>query len=457
MQIRTRLTLQFALIVATILLITVSILYYSTADYRKREFFYQLAAKANTTADLFLRVPEVDSTLLRLIDKNKSDVLPSENITIYDEANRIVYTNNDTIDFHSTAEELDHIRQATTDRRFIFGDYEVIGLNYESPKGKFVVTAGAIDIAGRTKLEKRQLLLLTVFLSGLIVVGIAGWVFAGRALKPINDIVEKMKRISARNLDARLDEGNRTDEIARLAQTFNKMLIRLENAFNLQKTFVANVSHELKNPLTAITSQLEVALLRERESAEYQRTLASVLEDIQNLNRAAASLLDLASLNTEQVQLARLPLRIDELLWTCRERLLANHPGYQIDMDMDLPEEAQLLMVNGNEHLLGIAFANLLENGCKFSGNQTVRVTLKTDRTNVLLVFQDNGIGIPPEDLENIFQPFYRGKNAASNASGHGIGLSLVRRILDLHGATMQVHSTVNEGTRFVVGLPMPG
>ncbi|HEX2901616.1 MAG TPA: ATP-binding protein, partial [Bacteroidia bacterium] len=131
--------------------------------------------------------------------------------------------------------------------------------------------------------------------------------------------------------------------------------------------------------------------------------------------------------------------------------------GYQIDMDMDLPEEAQLLMVNGNEHLLGIAFANLLENGCKFSGNQTVRVTLKTDRTNVLLVFQDSGIGIPPEDLENIFQPFYRGKNAASNASGHGIGLSLVRRILDLHGATMQVHSTVNEGTRFVVGLPMPG
>jgi signal transduction histidine kinase len=453
MQIRTRLTVQFALIVATILLLIVCILYYSTAQYRRFEFFTQLRGKATTTADLFLRVPEVDSTLLRLIDKNKSDVLPSENISIYDQNNHIVYSNNDLIDFKTSHEELNRIR-VEGETQMEFGKFEIIGLHCASAKGDFVVTAGAIDNFGRNKLQKRQLLLLTVFLGGLIVVGVAGWIFAGRALKPINEIVGRMKQISASNLDARLDEGNRTDEIARLAQTFNKMLTRLENAFNLQKTFVANISHELKNPLTAITSQLEVALLRERETIDYQRTLESVLEDIQKLNRAASSLLDLASLNTDQVQLTKTSLRIDELLWTCRENLMDNHPDFHIEMDMDLPEDAQLLMVNGNEHLLGIAFTNLLENGCKFSNESGVKVTLKSANDQIRIDFQNHGIGIMPEDLENIFQPFYRGKNMVSG-TGHGIGLSLVRRIFDLHGATVNVSSNSADGTRFTITIPV--
>ncbi|MBK9453956.1 MAG: HAMP domain-containing histidine kinase [Bacteroidetes bacterium] len=452
MQIRTRLTVQFAMIVATILLVTVSILYYSTAQYRRFEFFTQLRGKATTTSDLFLRVPEVDSTLLRLIDRNKRDVLPSESINIYNSANEIVYTTNDARAFQTTPAELDKIRKLG-EVQSEYGDFEVIGLHCPSPGGDYVVTAGAIDNFGKNKLRKRQLLLLTVFLGGLIVVGIAGWVFAGRALKPINDIVARMKQISASNLDARLDEGNRTDEIARLAQTFNKMLTRLENAFNLQKTFVANISHELKNPLTAITSQLEVSLLRERDNADYQRTLESVLEDIQKLNRAASSLLDLASLNTDQVQLTRSPLRIDELLWICREQLLGNHPEFHVEMDMDLPEDAQRLMVNGNDHLLGIAFTNLMENGCKFSDSGAVKLTLKTAPYQISLVFQNHGIGILAEDLDNIFQPFYRGKNTISG-TGHGIGLSLVRRIFDLHGAELQVSSDKENGTQFQIKMP---
>jgi signal transduction histidine kinase len=452
MQIRRRLTVQFAMIVATILLVTVSLLYYSTLQYRRFEFFTQLRGKATTTADLFLRVPEVDSMMLRLIDRNKSDVLPSENIKIYNEANKVVYTNNDENGFRTTPEELDRVRELG-ETQSEFGQFEIIGLHCKSSKGNYVVTAGAIDNFGRTKLRKRQILLVTVFLGGLIVVGVAGWIFAGRALKPINDIVERMKQISARNLDARLDEGNRTDEIARLAQTFNQMLTRLENAFNLQKTFVANISHELKNPLTAITSQLEVSLLRERDNADYQRTLESVLEDIQKLNRAASSLLDLASLNTEQVQLMRSPLRIDELLWLCREQLLSNHPDFQVEMDMNLPEDAQFLMINGNEHLLGIAFANLLENGCKFSDNKGVKVTLKTSPKLITVEFQNFGAGILPEDLENIFQPFYRGKNTISG-TGHGIGLSLVRRIFDLHDAQVRVTSDKERGTEFQILIP---
>jgi signal transduction histidine kinase len=453
MQIRTRLTMQFATIVATILIATVAVIYYTAVQYRKFEFFAQLRAKAQTAADLFIRVDEVDSTLLRLIDNNRTDVLSYEDITVFDAHDKVVYTNNDSIDFHTSPSALATIRKEG-ELRTIVGEFEVLGIRYAAPDGDYVVTAGAVDIFGYKKLQSRRRILLVVFLGGLVVVCLTGWFYAGRALKPINEIVEKMKLISASNLDARLDEGNRVDEIGRLAQTFNQMLTRLQNAFDLQKTFVANISHELQNPLTAITSQLEVALLRERELAEYQRTLQSVLEDIQNLNRASSSLLDLASLNADKVEFALLPTRIDELLWTCRERLLANHPDFDIEMEMNLPDDEQSLLANANDHLVGIAFTNLMENGCKFSQNHKVKVTLRSYQNAITVVCEDQGIGIAAEDIAKIFQPFYRGKNTGT-AIGHGIGLSLVHRIFVLHHATIAVDSKVGKGTKFTVSIPI--
>jgi signal transduction histidine kinase len=315
------------------------------------------------------------------------------------------------------------------------------------------VVAAAIDIYGKIEIKNLQRNLLFGLLGGLLIVSLVGWMYAGRALKPINDIVERMKLISASNLQTRLGEGNRTDEIARLAQTFNKMLTRLENAFNLQKTFVANVSHELKNPLTAITSQLEVSLLREREKGEYQRTLESVLEDIRNLNRAASSLLDLASLNTDRLKIDMAPTRIDELLWACRERLLTNHPEYKIDIQMNLPEDERHLMVLGNDYLLGIAIANLMENGCKFSSDHEIQVTMTHHGRMVEIGFRNQGTAISEEDLPNIFQPFYRGKNQES-VTGHGIGLSLVSRIVELHQAQITVTSSKDDGTLFSISIP---
>jgi signal transduction histidine kinase len=451
MQIRARLTIQFALIVATILFVLVSIIYYSSAHFRQKEFYQRLESRAVTTANLFI-VDRMDSTLMRQIESRKRDLLPSQKITVYGRSNTVAYTSNDTVNFPTTPEQLEEIRRAG-ELKITYQDFELIGLHYPTPKDDFVVVAGAIDYYGKIELRNLQKILLFVYLGGLLAVGLIGWFFAGRALKPINDIVERMKLISATNLQTRLDEGNRKDEIARLSQTFNEMLTRLENAFNLQKTFVANISHELKNPLTSITSQLEVALLRERNISDYQRTLESVLDDIKKLNRASASLLNLASLNADHYQLILAPTRIDELLWASREVLLANHPEFRIEIEMDLPEDEGRLIIAANDHLLGIAFANLIENGCKFSKDNRVKVAMKLLPGQVQISFQDHGIGISENELTKIFQPFYRGQNA-DKAFGHGIGLSLVRRIVELHRATIAVKSTVGQGTVFTVCIP---
>lgn len=452
MQIRTRLTLQFAGIVAVIVLISHLAIYFFSAQYRENQFYDRLRDKANTTAELLIKVDAVSVELLRIIDANKKDLLPQENVTVYNYLNEVVYTNNESVDFGSEEDFLNKIR-LEGEQRQQQGDVELIGVQYVDKFNRFVVTASAIDRYGLNKLQNLRHILMVSFALILGIVAIAGWVYAGRALRPINNIVNKVNTISATNLGTRLDEGNRTDEIARLSATFNGMLNRIETTFQLQKTFVANASHEMKNPLTVITSQVEVVLLRERTPEEYRQTLSSVLEDVRRLNQVSLRLLDLARLNSDEIKVDFKPVRIDDLIWKCKEELSEKNPDYKIVFTPQLPEEERQLVVLANEYLLSTAFINLMDNACKFSPDREVHVTLETRGSRSILQFRDNGVGISEADLPYIFEPFYRGSNTVA-ISGHGIGLSLVEKILKIHKTQISVTSKLQQGTTFTLTIP---
>lgn len=452
MQIRTRLTLQFVGIVAVIVLLSHLSIYFFSAQYRENQFYDRLRDKANTTAELLIKVDEVSSELLKIIDKNKKDLLYKENVTIYSYLNSELYTSNDAVDFITSPDQLNKIR-LEGEQHWRLDDFEVIGIQYVDKFNRFVVTAGAIDRYGHKKLQNLRSILVISFLLILCIVAVSGWIYAGRALRPISRIVDKVNTISATNLETRLDEGNRKDEIARLSATFNEMLDRIETTFQLQKAFVANASHELKNPLTIITSQVEVILLRERTPEEYRATLASVLEDVRRLNHVSLRLLDLARLNSDEIKIDFKPVRVDELVWQCKEELCLKHPGYKVIFTPELPEEARQLIVLSNDYLLRSAIINLMDNACKFSENKEVHVTLQAIGSRVIIQFRDAGIGIGETDMPFIFQPFYRGLNAVT-INGHGIGLSLVDKILKLHKAQIKVSSQVNYGTTFTVTIP---
>ncbi|MCK7462303.1 MAG: HAMP domain-containing protein [Sphingobacterium sp.] len=156
----------------------------------------------------------------------------------------------------------------------------------------------------------------------MIIVFFAGRIFADRALQPVSNIIAQVNGISITNLNERIDEGNGTDELARLAGTFNGMLQRLESAFRIQKNFIANASHELRTPLTVISGQLEVILMKARENEEYRNTIISVLDDIKNLNNLSNRLLLLAQASSEIAEITFSPLRIDDTLWNARTEIL---------------------------------------------------------------------------------------------------------------------------------------
>lgn len=453
MQIRTRLTLQFIIIVAIILVMASLSIYYFSAGHRKEDFYGRLHDKATNTAKLLIQFEEVDIELLTKIEEDNPVSLPREKIIIYDYKNLVIYSTDKDQVLQITGDMLDEIR-LKGEIRFREGDFEVLGFLFTDRYDRFVVIAGAVDIFGWRKMVNLRNILLGVISISLLLLSFSGWIYAGKALAPISKLISRVDEISITSLNLRLDEGNQKDEISRLAATFNMMLSRLETAFTSQKQFINNASHELRTPLTAITGQLEVVLMGDRSPDEYRKVIGSVLEDMRSLNSISNRLLLLAQTSAERIDLNIRPLRIDELIWQCREDLIKRHNEYQITVDFDnsLDDETKLTFP-GEEHLIKTLIINLLDNGCKYSDNHSVTVVLRSADPYFIMDFNDAGIGIPEADLEHIFEPFRRGQNAVG-IKGHGIGLSLVERIVALHQGKIDIRSQVGKGTSITIYLP---
>ncbi|MFM7488344.1 MAG: ATP-binding protein [Cytophagales bacterium] len=450
MRIRSRLTLQFTLLVSAILLVAFFTVYFVSKRSNRDEFYRRLREKAITSAVLLLKVEQVDSTLLKTIDLTNQDVLYRENISIFDSAGREIYTNNDTIRFDAPLRLIKEIG-VNGENRFAQEEFEIVGIPFKDRGQTYTVLAGAVDIQGKTQLRKLRSILILLF-SGLVaIVALAGWFYAGRALRPIKKVIVDVQNISTVELSQRLEPTEKPDEIGDLVSMFNNLLSRIENSFSLQKTFLTNVSHELKNPLTKITSQLEVTLLNERPTQEYKQILHSVLDDIKELNYLSNSLLDLAYLDQNNMSLATSRVRIDEIIWEVRENIHAQSPNYQVDVHTTkMPENEEDLYLQANHYLLKTAIQNIVENACKFSTDKTATVSLICSAGEIEVRIFDSGPGIEQSELDKIFQPFYR-TDYTSKIKGHGIGLSLCQRIIAIHGATIEVESTVGQGTQVTV------
>lgn len=454
MQIRSRLTLQFLLLVSTIVLLSFLLVYFFFKQLIEKDFESRLRDKAITSATLLFRVDQIDSALLKVIDRSKRDVLYGESITVYDTLNKAIYLNNDTTQFNISEALLNRIRREKI-VYFAENDYNLVGLLYENQNAENVIIAGAVNLQGKVRLSDLRVLMSTLFVLMLMVVALAGWIYSGRALKPMQRVMQQVSHISPVDLSQRLQQSETPDEIGKLIMIFNQMLDRIEYAFRHQKTFVANVSHELKNPLTKITSQLEVTLLNERSREEYQKTVESVLEDIKELNQLSVSLLELARLDREENYFTMSKVRVDEILWEARDKVEAFDPQYKVIVDIEgMPEDDSQLCVTGNAHLMKIAIQNVIENACKFSADHQALVVLRTGNNSVQIEVSNQGQGIDQKDLANIFQPFYRA-DATSKIKGYGIGLPLSQRIISIHKGTIQIKSHSASQTSFALEFPV--
>jgi len=452
MKVRTRLTILFTVITATILLAFASVIYFSAKKNREKEFYSILKKEAITKANLFFNA-KVDAKTLQDIYRNNREILNEVEVAIYDTGFNLLYHDAVDIDYVKETPEMTNEIFQKGEIQFYQQDWQVIGLLYEYKNKNYIITATAIDQYGYNKLNSLLKNSIIVFIISIIFIYIAGLYFSKKAFDPVKDMIEKAKLISATNLDLRLNSNGSKDELAELANTFNEMLNRLENSFDAQKHFVSNISHELRTPLAAIITELELSTNKEKSVAEYKSTIQNALGDAKKLVRLLNSLLDLAKTSYDPSEIAFKPIRIDEILLDARQQVQQANSDYKIDIVFEQEfENDNQISINGNEYLLKVAFANLFENGCKFSKDKQSSVSISFERDKIQLRFTDKGIGISENDLNHIFTPFYRGENKIY-AEGNGIGLALTQNIILLHKGTISVSSKQNEGTTFYVEL----
>lgn len=450
MKIKTKLTLLFTIISGAILFLFALFVYLSAASDRRSEFYNTLRKEAMTRANVLLDA-EIDPEILQTIYRQNREVLSEVEVAIYDPQFNLLYHDAEDIDFVKETPEMINEIVEIGEIRFVQKGWEVIGLLFYYSDTPFVITAAAFDEYGHTKLSNLRNTMLILWLISVVIIFFAGRFFAFRALKPVADMVDKADEIGATNLGLRLPEGKGKDELAELAQTFNRMLDRLENSFDAQKEFVSNVSHELRTPLAAIIGEIELTLSQPRENESYRTSMEKLLSDANRLARITTGLLDLAKASYDPTKVSLKEVRIDEILLDARLDLLKTNPDYKIDLIFDdQADDDELVTRKGNEYLLKVAVSNIMENACKFSDDKKVKVVMEVKDQSLLIRFQDHGAGIPEEDIHNVFKPFYRGKNKHLK-EGSGIGLPLVQRIAELHGADITIHSRDGEGTEVLL------
>ncbi len=332
--------------------------------------------------------------------------------------------------------------------------YRILWSTFETEKDTKYVLETATSVKDvYEELDKLLYLFLFLIPAGLIVTGIAAYFISNAAFKPIAQMANTARNISAENLDKRLDLPKARDEVRSLGITLNEMIERIDSAFKSQKRFIANASHEIRTPLTVIQTELEI-LEKKIKDNESNEGIKNALSEIEDLTKLTNSLLIIAKLDSSQTKLNLKNVRIDELLAECSQSLnkAAVKKGLLINLSIDDPVE----IVADKEKIKSV-FLNLIDNAIKYSyNNQIVTIDLqKISDNKIQICFENIGRGISTEEIPFIFNRFYRSNEVRAEISGHGLGLAIAKDIIDLHKGEVTVVSDAGNKTIFKVVLPI--
>ncbi len=441
MKIGQRLVLRFTLVSALLTGAILLFIYTLTRGFVHSDFIERLTQQASLEA-LHFAAPHVKDVI-----PPGSFMLVNPQTSIYSEDGKLLHQVGD----FSIPENWVEFLKKEEFFNAELGDYTTVGRTHTVENVVYLVFVSDKDLPGQHELDILQKAMVMGWGLSLVLSYVAGLYFASKTLQPVKRVVREVNQITKDNLGHRLS-GIRNpaspDELDELVLTFNALLERIESAFVAQKRFLQHASHELKTPLTAIMGEAELALAKERSVAEYTRTLGVVVGEAERLIRITQGLLTLARLeegffreHTEQIDINRL---FESAVHTLR--IVYPHREIRVTGTIDPP------FVTGNGQLLNIVFNNILDNALKYSHREII-ATLERVNGEAVVRITDFGIGIPEDELGRVTAAMFRARNV-SHVSGAGLGLSLVKRVMDAHGGSFRIESTPDHGTTCTLSFP---
>jgi two-component system OmpR family sensor kinase len=291
------------------------------------------------------------------------------------------------------------------------------------------------------------------FSIALVFAVVIGYLLARYSLQQVDIITNAAKRITAENLSKRLPLPVTNDEIARLTTTLNAMIARLDISFTQVRQFTSDVSHELRTPLAILMGELELALRNEMEPDDYHALVVSALEEVMRLSKMVSSLLEISRAETGQVRLQKALFDISKVVTNICDDMQILAEDKSITLETDIQPYVTIVADESRLHQMLI---NVIDNAIKYTPrNGSVKVSLSTRGSQTKIEISDTGVGISEEDQSFIFNRFYRVDQSRSNdVVGSGLGLSIVRWIVEAHQGTIKVKSELGEGSTFTIILP---
>ena len=320
----------------------------------------------------------------------------------------------------------------------VFQEKEIIG---------HLVVAMSLDDAEMVIGNLRNILLISIPLI-LIVLYLIARFFAGRSIQPVKTIIETSSQITKDNLNTRIPLPQNKDELFVLSENINNLLNRIEDAVDREKQFTSDASHELRTPLAVIKGTMEVLIRKPRNQHEYEEKIQFCISEVDRLNHMVDQLLLLARFENQKQNVKQESIYLNALILDNLTRFSDKTESKKLKIKTDFTDD---YYIQSDNYLVSIIFSNLISNAIKYSqDNGEIVLQLEKTPTEIIFTISDNGIGISEQDVNKIFNSFYRSDiSNHPEIKGTGLGLSIVKRLCDLLNLKIEVESKQNERTKF--------
>ncbi|MCX6141123.1 MAG: HAMP domain-containing sensor histidine kinase [Candidatus Kapabacteria bacterium] len=453
MTLRRRLYFLYVGVFTVVLLGALISIYAIYAQYRRDVFYDRLRSRIYVTTKLLFEIRTKDEHLMDVLDDHTIHSLFDEKILIFDEKGHVVYSSIDDTSIEYSPARLEQIRKEG-EWRTIQGNREVLGLHYTHDGGDFVALSSATDVTGLRMINHLATALIASFAVGIGLMLLTSRLFVSRTLLPISRLSNDIAHLGPADMRRRLSVPDEADEISVIAVAFNDTLDRLTAAFEFQMNFVHYASHELNTPLSVIRAILDRMSSGPQDLDVYQHGMDEIAEVQDRITDLLSSLLILTGLDSMQTHTQQKVVRMDDIVFDVAEVLAQTQPAIQLHIELEVdPSTNHPFEIKGTAPLLRTAVSNVLGNAMKYTSDTHVRCLLSATTREVVVRIMNNGTAIPLQERELIFRPFIRLSSSAATP-GKGLGLAIVRRIMELHKGTIAYERGESDGNVFELTFP---
>jgi len=445
MSLKRKIALNLSIAFSLLFGIVMVVIYMSFNDFRRDEFKERFRQRLEFTSHFISKSKDFEEEAPVFFNENSDNILLNETILIFNGQKELIYSTikdrNVTWD-NALLKELDQ-------RKTIYSEKtqpEIYAALKSINNENYYILTSAFDTNGKSKLEYLKYLLIAAYVMSTLLIGFFSYYFMGQFLRPLEDLNKEISEVTAHKLTTQIPVQPSNDEISILAKSFNTMIARLDDVFQSQRDFTASASHEIRTPITRMAFQLENLIKLQQHSPETLSSLKQIQKDVYQLSDLTNSLLILTKFDKENIQTLYEEVRIDEVIFESYEAVEKSYPNLKMDfLISENTSENALLTIPGIQSLLDIVFINLFKNAAVYSDNMEVDVLITETNSDLTVDVVSSGNIIEEQDRPKLFEAFMRGNNS-QNISGSGLGLRIVKRIVEYHGAAI-LYSAPSEKT----------